>query len=87
MFNRKENKTNVQNSQEIVRDFRGYLRNVVYRSDEYHNIMRKKVLYSLKGYKSHPLYFDLMMKEGKAFYIGEMRGAIPLNISLECVNM
>jgi len=81
MYYHKENKADLQNNQEIVRDFRGYIKNVVYRSDEYHKIMTRKVLYSLKGYKSHPLYFDIMMKNEEAYFIGENRGAIPLNIS------
>lgn len=79
MYNCKEDKANVQNIQEIIRDFKGYVRNVVYRSSEYENIMIRKVLYSLKGYKSHYLYFDLMIKKDRAYYIGDHKGKIPLN--------
>jgi hypothetical protein len=83
----KDDKESLQNNQEIVRDFTGYIKNVVYRSEEYHKIMTLKVLYSFKGFKSHPLYFDLMIKNEEAYYIGENRGAIPLNISLGCVRV
>lgn len=83
----KDNKESLQNNQEIVRDFRGYIKNVVYRSEEYHKIMTRKVLYSFKGFKSHPLYFDLMIKNEEAHYIGEYRGAIPLNISSDCARV
>lgn len=83
MFNRKKNKTSLQNRQEVKQDFKGYVKNVIYRSEEYHKIMTRKGFYCLDGYKSHPTYIDLMIKEGKAYYIGEHRGIIPLSFSVK----
>lgn len=80
MFFTRKNKQNQEKSQEIIRDFKGYVSHVIYRSPEYQSIMMKKACLSIKGYKSHPIYFDIMIKNERNYYIGENRGIIPLNI-------
>jgi hypothetical protein len=80
MFYKKKNKLKLKYSQGIVRDFKGYQENIIYRSPEYENIITIKAYLGPQGFKSHPDFFDIMTKDGKNFYICKKQGLILLNI-------
>lgn len=80
MFYEKKNKLKAKYSQEIIRDFKGYHENIIYRSQEYQNIITMRAYLGPKGFKSHPKFFDVLTKDGQNFYICKKRGLILLNI-------
>ena len=55
----------------IVRDFESYFGNkILYKSQEYFEIMNRKTKYSIYGFKSHHTFFDIMIKDNRIYYIG-----------------
>lgn len=55
----------------IIRDFYSYTGNkILYKSEEYFEIMNRKLKFSVRGFRSHPLLFDIMIKENHLYYIG-----------------
>lgn len=54
------------------RYFKGYKLNVLHGTREYIEIIELKTLLSLKGYKSHPVFFDILIKEGKYYFIFDL---------------
>jgi len=55
----------------IVRDFYSYTGGkILYKSAEYFEIMDRKLRFSMRGFRSHPSLFDIMIKGNELFYIG-----------------
>lgn len=80
MFNNtRKYTTESQRNQDFVRDFKAFRGRVIYGSSEYYDIMFKKVFYSLRGYRSHPILFDIMTKGSENLYLGSQ----PVKVSLE----
>lgn len=79
LYNTKKYNTVNNTNQEIIRDFKGFKGRVIYGSSEYHDIMFKKVFYSVRGYRSHPILFDIMIKDGENLYLGSH----PVKVRLE----
>lgn len=80
MFNNtRKYTTESQSDQALVRDFKAFRGRVIYGSSEYYDIMFKKVFYSLRGYRSHPILFDIMTKGSENLYLGSQ----PVKVSLE----
>lgn len=68
---RKQNKQKPILRLPIVRDFYSYTgKNILYKSAEYWEIMDRKLKFSVRGFRSHPLLFDIMVKGNELFYIG-----------------
>jgi len=79
LYNTRKYNTKTRSDQAFVRDFKGFKGRVIYGSSQYQDIMFKKVFYSLRGYKSHPILFDIMTKEGENLYLGNH----PVKVNLE----
>lgn len=56
-------------SQQTQRFFKCYKQDIEYRSENYQNIIVIKAVLSIKGYRSHPVFFDVMEKGGKKYFI------------------
>lgn len=55
----------------IIRDFYSYTgKNILYKSAEYWEIMNSKLKFSVRGFRSHPSLFDIMIKDNQLYYIG-----------------
>jgi len=73
MLNQRNYKETISNFQEIKLNFTGYIENIEYKSDEYYDLINKKIIYSIEGFQSHPIYFDIMRKNGINYYIGNRK--------------
>jgi hypothetical protein len=51
------------------RIFKGYKISVLHGTKQYIKIIELKTILSLKGYKSHPNYFDIVIKEDRNYFI------------------
>ena len=51
------------------RNFKGYKINVLHGTKQYYKIIELKTILSIKGYKSHHNYFDIVVKENKNYFI------------------
>lgn len=72
--------------QENKRFFKGYKRSIEYRSRDYENIVMMKLSLSLRGYKSHPIFFDIMVKDGINYFIST-KNEIDTLINLQVSNI
>ncbi len=76
---RKENTKNRILKLPIIRDFYSYTGNkILYKSKEYFEIMDRKVKFSVRGFRSHPLLFDIMIREDQLYYIGINQGIVKI---------
>lgn len=71
-FHLKKIKENmIKNKFKSFFEFRGFKKNIEYGSEEYQEILHKKTIYSLKGYKSNKDFFDIVEKDDEKIYLGE----------------
>ena len=70
----KDSKRNENIHQEIERSFKCYKKNITYRSKDYQNLIIIRAILSIKGYRSHPIFFDVMTKEGMSYFISLQTG-------------
>lgn len=74
---RKKNKQKANLLPAIERDFDSYTgKRIPYKSEEYWEIMNRKCLFSIKGFRSHPSLFDVMIRNDTLYYIGLNHGMV-----------
>jgi hypothetical protein len=68
---KKKDNNKKEKKEDLIRDFKCFRKKIIYNSKEYKEIIFKKVVFGLRGFSSHPIFFDIMKKGENNFYIGD----------------